>query len=711
MKPMSLDDLFTKKVFRIPDYQRGYAWQAEQLRQFWDDLVYLADGRSHYTGLITLREIPRRCFDERTKVHFLITAHAHRVYHVVDGQQRLTTVIVLLQVLVELLRALPDNRGKPDHDIYVTEFLTVDDVVKKYIYRTPPNKEFKTYKFGYDTDHPSNRFFRHGIIGEEGGGALHETFYTLNLAAAKEYLRRHLEGLYESAGMAGLEEVYKKVTGRLLFNEYVIDDDFDVYVAFETMNSRGKPLSTLELLKNRLIYLVTLYSDEQLSAAGRDELRNKINSAWKEVYECLGRNKNKPLNDDNFLRAHRIVYFGPSKVNYHQLLLDEHFSPRRILQTDDQPNRAGSSHSSRGFLPPKDVENYVNHLRDSAPHWFDLHFPRKAHNPLSGDEVDALLKLHRVGMRYFRPLLLTILKNTHELGRDDAERQLGRDQRMKAFEAIERFSFLVFHTTGVRSNYGGSEFSRAAHEFERKTNKREAADLLAALDRVDRRLSDKMAWVIEDGSPARWFQAVIKRRFAGGRNGYYGWSGLSYFLFEYESYRRGLGAQKVFWEDFKKHERDRVSIEHIAPQSPKDCWREAFEAHPAFRGLDAPGDEEVFARRYHRCVHSLGNLLLLSAKINSALQNHCFERKRKAVFGPNREQQRVGYSIGSHSEQEVAAFDQWGPAEIRDRGMRMLNFFENRWQVKFREDEKERLLMLDFESNLSQNSRLVDGSG
>ena len=110
MKPMSLDDLFTKKVFRIPDYQRGYAWQTEQLRQFWDDLVYLADGRSHYTGLITLREIPSSTFDEKTKVHFLITAHAHRVYHVVDGQQRLTTVIVLLQVLVELLRALPDNR-------------------------------------------------------------------------------------------------------------------------------------------------------------------------------------------------------------------------------------------------------------------------------------------------------------------------------------------------------------------------------------------------------------------------------------------------------------------------------------------------------------------------------------------------------------------------------------------------------------------------
>ena len=44
------------------------------------------------------------------------------------------------------------------------------------------------------------------------------------------------------------------------FNIHEIDDDYDVFVAFETMNNRGKELSTLELLKNRLIYLSTLYS-------------------------------------------------------------------------------------------------------------------------------------------------------------------------------------------------------------------------------------------------------------------------------------------------------------------------------------------------------------------------------------------------------------------------------------------------------------------
>ena len=48
-EPKSLDSLFKEKIFRIPDYQRGYAWQHEQLKDFWEDLV---DDLSHYTGVL-----------------------------------------------------------------------------------------------------------------------------------------------------------------------------------------------------------------------------------------------------------------------------------------------------------------------------------------------------------------------------------------------------------------------------------------------------------------------------------------------------------------------------------------------------------------------------------------------------------------------------------------------------------------------------------
>lgn len=74
----------------------------------------------------------------------------------------------------------------------------------------------------------------------------------------------------EREGMDGIHKLYLKLTQRLMFNIHEIDDDYDVFVAFETMNNRGKKLTNLELLKNRLIYLTTLYSDDKFDKMDKD---------------------------------------------------------------------------------------------------------------------------------------------------------------------------------------------------------------------------------------------------------------------------------------------------------------------------------------------------------------------------------------------------------------------------------------------------------
>jgi len=50
----SLSELFNRRIYWIPDYQRGYAWEASQLEDFWDDLARLGEGRAHYTRQVTL---------------------------------------------------------------------------------------------------------------------------------------------------------------------------------------------------------------------------------------------------------------------------------------------------------------------------------------------------------------------------------------------------------------------------------------------------------------------------------------------------------------------------------------------------------------------------------------------------------------------------------------------------------------------------------
>ena len=55
----SLSQIFQNKIFRIPDYQRGYAWQDPQLRDFWEDIINLQEDRYHYTGLLSLKVLSR----------------------------------------------------------------------------------------------------------------------------------------------------------------------------------------------------------------------------------------------------------------------------------------------------------------------------------------------------------------------------------------------------------------------------------------------------------------------------------------------------------------------------------------------------------------------------------------------------------------------------------------------------------------------------
>ena len=294
----------------------------------------MPDSRSHYTGVLTLKAIPNGEVKPNSKEFWLVDDHSYHLYHIVDGQQRLTTFVILLQAFVDFVKQLPENTELEDKDIYITDSLTVADVVEKYLFKIKPRgDQFRTYKFGYEEDNPSDEYLRYRVLNEEGPGTVSETFYTLNLGNAKKYFYEQIKQLHADEGMEGLHSAYRKLTKKFLFNEYAIKDEFDVFVAFETMNNRGKKLSDLELLKNRLIYLTTLYDDDELDESERQSLRDTINDAWKEVYYQLGRNKSKPLNDDDFLKAHWTMYFRFTRKkgnDYIRFLLDEQFAPQKV---------------------------------------------------------------------------------------------------------------------------------------------------------------------------------------------------------------------------------------------------------------------------------------------------------------------------------------------------------------------------------------------
>ena len=56
-KLQSLSEIFNNKIFRIPDFQRGYSWEERQLDDFWEDIQNLSSDKIHYIGLLTVEPI------------------------------------------------------------------------------------------------------------------------------------------------------------------------------------------------------------------------------------------------------------------------------------------------------------------------------------------------------------------------------------------------------------------------------------------------------------------------------------------------------------------------------------------------------------------------------------------------------------------------------------------------------------------------------
>lgn len=642
-KLQSLTEIFNEKFFRIPDFQRGFSWETNQLEDFWEDLVNLKADKIHYTGLLTVESISKSSVEniEKWQDDLWLFERDIKAYYLIDGQQRLTTSIILVN---EILKLFEDDK-------YIN-FKKKSYWVNKFLFQAY-GENYKSYIFGYERDNPSDEYFKTKILKQDSFTAdkvPQQTLYTSNLKTAKSFFQKKLEKLEKTE----IEEIFKKITAKFKFNFYEIDDDLDVYITFETMNNRGKPLSNLERLKNRLIYLSTLLDVDDNT---RGRLRKDINETWKTIYEYLGKNTDKLMGDDEFLRNHWIMYFKYDRkesASYAKFLLNEKFTAKNAIQ---------------GKIKTADIQEYIGSLSKSVKSWFYIFNPQ--FSDYQDETKEWIEKLNRLGMGAFPPLFMAAMTNCDE------------NELLPLFKSAERFIFLVFKMSEKRSNTKNSHFYRLANSFyfgkDDTTIESTIANINQAID----------CWVIEgDSEKIYYYDCFDLEKFQNHlkdekKERFYSWSGLRYFLYEYELFLQGKakGNRKVTWPGFTKEEKE-DTIEHIYPRTPKDdCWTSVFNKH-------SEKERKIL-------LHSLGNLVLLSRSKNSEFQNKCFDFKKKHT----KEGNEVGFFNGAYSEIEVSSYDNWTPVEIESRGKKMLSFLEERWSIDFTgwdDINKEDLLKLDF---------------
>jgi len=146
MEKKTLSNLLEGKIFQIPDYQRGYAWEEKQWKDFIQDIDALIDDNinSHYTGTIVI-------YQEDSKPTENYGTKKFEVVDVVDGQQRLTTCSLYLSIILnELIK-----KGEKDFEQEIPIYLRsgsksklrlnndtsdfYDDLISKGSPNTPPN--------------------------------------------------------------------------------------------------------------------------------------------------------------------------------------------------------------------------------------------------------------------------------------------------------------------------------------------------------------------------------------------------------------------------------------------------------------------------------------------------------------------------------------------------------------------------------------------
>ncbi|WQX31774.1 DUF262 domain-containing HNH endonuclease family protein [Helicobacter pylori] len=589
MELLNLDGVIEKGVFEIPSYQRGYAWQAKlQLKDFWNDLEHVSKlgDKFHYMHSLTLRESENE-FENST-------------FEIIDGQQRLATSLILLGLL-----AKTTQNKDPKYSLINLE----------------PILSYKYYGL--------SEAFRAITEEEKDLKAFKTSFYAKNLIDAYTFFKEKISDT--PAGT--LEKMFDALTKKMLFSVVGLNDNrIDPFSSFETINNRGKDLSTLELFKNRLHFVAHKICDGKKL----EKLQNEINDTYTRIYYDLRHFKDDHL--EGFLK-HFVEYYYGEKGDFKKRLLEMEFNAHQRYTDntnfDDEYERIDDllfylSYSSKvwHFLHTLDEKSIALIFDDNRK--LEMEITPKMRNLL-----DKMRRLNALSDNAFLPLLLSLL-TIQLVGRSANEQPYTTKELEGLLEYLERFGFLIYGVAG--KNTAKNEWIESAFRAFRAYRYGEENIAIENLPTLEKNFFKEKHSGLE----------LLEESIHSKKNAekWYEWDkALNYLLYEYELYHNP--------ETTLNFDSSIESIEHILPQKPD-------------QGYSAK--EKNWAKNPN-IVHALGNLLLISKNANSSLSNKPFDEKRKA------------YLKGSYSEKEVAKNASFGVAQIKERSEKLLDFLIARYRI------------------------------
>lgn len=288
-----LFELFSgNQRYEVPMYQRNYAWKAEQVTAFLDDLKTAVDNaEDHFFGSVVL----------------LAPEKNNAPYSIIDGQQRMTTFVLLIAIIRDQIAEFGNTsvmvNGMPVNlDSYTTSLLRSEANLDL---RFDSNNRLKDLFDRYVLLEPAAAGRKHFTPGGTGLSS-DEKKITVDLRRSffiiKNWLREYL------LPVAGDDDEIKSRIYKLLMTvrtgakllRLVVDNEDDAFLLFETLNDRGLRLTPSDLLKS---FTLRRINDGDPVATAEEALEQ-----WDEAVDTLG---DYPFT--KFLR-HYLLSVQPKKV-------------------------------------------------------------------------------------------------------------------------------------------------------------------------------------------------------------------------------------------------------------------------------------------------------------------------------------------------------------------------------------------------------------
>lgn len=258
-------DLFEKfDYIKVPDYQRAYSWDDTQIEQFLLDIKeYLDKDINYYIG------------------HFLFEKNKdnEKIGYIIDGQQRLTTIIIFLSSAFEKIKKL--NNG----ELSAEELNIYKSIIEN-------NGEIKFSTVDYD-----NKLFKERVIYREKGVVKPETQSQSRILEAAKYFKKKLE----KETIENLINMVKIITNASCTLNEVLNQSEAVQM-FIYQNDRGKHPTDLEIIKSLFMYNIHDCSDNKINDL------NYIKEKFETIYKNISYIE-KLVNENDVLRITLKTYY------------------------------------------------------------------------------------------------------------------------------------------------------------------------------------------------------------------------------------------------------------------------------------------------------------------------------------------------------------------------------------------------------------------